>query len=172
MIKVRYENEEDITAIRKVNNLAFKGEDEGRLVDAIRKSEFFIPELSLVATMKGEIIGHILFSGAAIETEAGPVGTLALAPMAVHPEYQNKGIGSLLVSEGLKKAKELDYEHVVVLGHPSFYPKFGFVPSRQKEIESPFPVPDEVFMVYELKSGSLNDIKGKVKYPSAFDTVS
>ncbi|MDR7071424.1 GNAT family N-acetyltransferase [Fictibacillus barbaricus] len=171
MIKIRHEQPSDLGAIQMVNNLAFKGENEGRLVDAIRKSEFFIPELSLVA-VKNDIIGHILFSGVSIETETSLIPTLALAPMAVHPEYQNQAIGSLLVKEGLKKAKVLGFEHVVVLGHPSFYPKFGFVSATQKGIESPLPVPEEVFMVYELKSGSLNGLKGKVKYPPAFDAVS
>jgi putative acetyltransferase len=97
---------------------------------------------------------------------------LALAPMAVVPEQQNKRIGSMLVEEGLKRAKDQGFKHAVVLGHPEFYPKFGFVPASTKGIEAPFPVPDEVFMAIELKEGSLDQIKGKIVYPSAFDTVS
>lgn len=91
--------------------------------------------------------------------------------MAVLPDFQNKGIGSLLVSEGIKKSKELGYQHIAVLGHPNFYPKFGFQISKCYNIESPFPVPDEVFMVMELQEGSLKNGKGKVKYPPAFHHV-
>ncbi|WP_216824896.1 GNAT family N-acetyltransferase [Bacillus sp. V59.32b] len=76
-----------------------------------------------------------------------------------------------MVKGGLKACKEMGFEHVVVFGHPTFYPKFGFIPSIEKGIESPFPVPNEVFMVCELKNGSLKDIKGKVGYPPAFESV-
>lgn len=173
MIQIRPEKNEDIPAIREVNFLAFKQENESRLVDAIRESEFFVPELSLVAVKDDEeIVGHILFSIISIETERGSIPTIGLAPMAVKPAYQKQGIGSKLVEEGLKRCEQLGYEHVVVLGHPHFYPKFGFETSNPKGIEAPFPVPDEVFMVLELKQGSLNGIKGKVQYPPAFSTVS
>jgi putative acetyltransferase len=171
LFKIRPELDRDIVAIRVLNTLAFKREKEAKLVEAIRASEFFVPELSLVA-VTNEVIGHILFSIISIETSNRSVPTLGLAPMAVRPEYQNQGVGSALVREGLKKCEELGFEHVVVLGHPNFYPKFGFRPAKTKGIEPPFQVPDEVFMVYEIKSGSLNDINGKVKYPPAFDVVS
>jgi putative acetyltransferase len=171
LITIRPEQKEDLNAIREVNTLAFKRENEANLVDAIRGSEFFVPELSLVA-ITNEVIGHILFSLVSIETkDRGTVQTLGLAPMAVKPKFQNKGIGSALVREGLRKCEELGFEHVVVLGHPNFYPKFGFVPAKTKGIESPFKVRDEVFMVCELKNGSLNEMSGKVKYPPFFDAV-
>lgn len=168
---IRPEQQGDIAAIREVNTLAFKGEREAQLVEAIRASTLFVPELSLVA-VTNEVMGHILFSIVSIETSHGAVPTLALAPMAVKPECQNQGVGSALVREGLRRCEELGFEHVVVLGHPNFYPKFGFRPSRSEGIEAPFPVPDEVFMVHEIKSGSLGNIIGKVKYPPAFDVVS
>jgi putative acetyltransferase len=171
LFKIRPEQKEDHAAIREVNNLAFKGESEAKLVEAIRASEFFVPDLSLVA-VTDEVIGHILFSIVSIETDQGRVPTLALAPMAVKPDFQNQGIGSALVREGLTKCEELGFEHVVVLGHPNFYPKFGFQPSRSRGIRSPFQVPDEVFMVYEMKKGSLDAITGQVRYPPAFDVVS
>ncbi len=170
MFKIRPEQSRDFAAISEVNTLAFKREKEAKLVEAIRESEFFVPELSLVA-VTDEVIGHILFSIVFIETNKGIVPTLGLAPMAVKPEYQNQGIGSALVREGLKTCEDLGFEHVVVLGHPNFYPRFGFQPAKTKGIESPFRVPDEVFMVHEIKSGSLDDIIGKVKYPPAFDVV-
>ncbi|OOE12744.1 GNAT family N-acetyltransferase [Fictibacillus arsenicus] len=172
MIRIRTERNGDQKAITQINDLAFKGDNESRLVNAIRNSDLFVPELSLVAESDGELIGHILFSIVHIKSGKDEIPTLALAPMAVVPEHQNRGVGSLLVEEGLKRAKDQGFENVVVLGHPEFYPKFGFIPASTKEIEAPFPVPDEVFMALEIKEGSLDQIKGKIVYPPAFDTVS
>jgi putative acetyltransferase len=172
MIQIRAERNEDKEVIRFINDAAFKGNKESKLVEAIRNSELFVPELSLVAEADGQIIGHILFSIVSIILDDKEIPTLALAPMAVDPNYQNQGVGSLLVKEGLTRAKANGFEHVVVLGHPDFYPKFDFVPASTKGMESPFPVPDEVFMVLELKEGSLNGMKGKIVYPPAFNTVS
>jgi putative acetyltransferase len=168
LFTIRQEQFEDRNAIYELNTLAFQQENESKLIDAIRASEFFIPELSLVAVKEKEVIGHILFSMISIETRNGAVPTLGLAPMAVKPEYQNQGIGSALVREGLKRCEQLGFEHVVVLGHPHFYPKFGFQPAILKGIKPPFQVPDEAFMVLEIKKGSLKDINGTVKYPPAF----
>lgn len=119
-----------------------------------------------------EIIGHILFSRITLETETGNISTLGLAPMAVKPQWQNKGIGSNLATHGLKLCNELGYKHVIVLGHPNFYPKFGFVPAVSFGIESPFPIPDEAFMALELEKNSLHGLQGTIKYPPAFHTVS
>ncbi|CAH0347442.1 N-acetyltransferase [Bacillus sp. CECT 9360] len=135
--------------------MAFGQENEAKLISAIRNSEEFISGLSLVAeTESGELIGHILFSIIYIDLGMEKVPTLGLAPMAVKPEYQNQGIGSTLVKRGLEVSGEMGFEHVAVLGHPTFYPKFGFISSIEKGIESSFPVPNEVFMVCELKDGS------------------
>jgi putative acetyltransferase len=172
MIQIRAERSGDEEAIRQINDAAFKGDNESKLVDAIRNSELFVPELSLVAAAEGKLIGHILLSIVYINSDEGEIPTLALAPMAVVPEQQNKRIGSMLVEEGLKKAKDQGFEHAVVLGHPEFYPRFGFVSASTKGIEAPFLVPDEVFMAIELKEGSLDQIKGKIVYPPAFDKVS
>jgi putative acetyltransferase len=157
---------------QRVNDLAFKGADEGNLVNFVRRTDLFIPDLSLCAVADNEeVIGHLLLSIAFIDTDEGTTQTLALAPMSVLPGWQNKGIGSQLVTEGLAKAKELGFQHVVVLGHPGFYPKFGFQPAFSKKITPPFPVPDEVFMVMELKKDSLVGIKGVIRYPPSFDAV-
>ncbi len=170
---IRSEKKEDYDQIREVNIIAFDNRDnEAKLVESIRQSEFFIPELSLVAVKGNEIIGHILFSQIAVETKSGNVPTIGLAPMAVKPSYQNNGVGSKLVSEGIARCKSLGYKHVIVLGHPNFYPRFGFIPSKSFGIFSPFPVPEEVFMVLELEEGTLKDLKGTVKYPPAFNSVS
>jgi putative acetyltransferase len=170
---IRQEHTNDLPGIREVNIKAFEnGENEARLVDLVRKSEHFIPELSLVAEKEdGEIIGHILFSTIHLVTKNATLPTLGLAPMAVKPGYQNEGIGSELVKAGLKACEALGFKHVFVLGHPSFYPKFGFTPSKTFCIQSPFPVPDEVFMAIELQKGGLSGLQGKIEYPPAFSAV-
>jgi len=137
----------------------------------MRKSSSFIPKLSLVATDKNnnKILGHILLSKIKISKDDNEwVESLALAPVSVLPEYQNKGIGGLLITEALKKAKELGYNSVVVLGHPEYYPKFGFKKASLWGIKAPFDVPDEAFMAIELSKNGLNKASGVVEYPSVF----
>ena len=168
---IRPEIKEDYSKIYKINKLAFKSDEEPRLVEAIRKLENFIPELSLVAVKNDKIVGHILFSPITIESKKSSTPALALAPISVHPDYQNIGIGSKLVKYGLEECKRLGHEISVVVGHPNYYPKFGFSPAREKGLESPFPVPDEAFMVVGLIEGALDGIEGIVKYSSAFDEI-
>jgi putative acetyltransferase len=96
---------------------------------------------------------------------------LSLAPMAVLPEFQNSGIGSQLVRTGLERCRELGHTIVVVIGHPEYYPRFGFVPARKEGLDLPFPVPDEAFMVCKLAPDALERIKGMVKYPPEFEDV-
>jgi putative acetyltransferase len=171
MILVRAEKREDIGAIRMVNRLAFGQEDEADLVQRIRKSSDFIPGLSLVAVKDSKVVGHILFSHIQIETVQRNVKALSLAPMAVLPEFQNSGIGSQLVRIGLEKCRDLEHKIVVVIGHPEYYPRFGFVPARKKGLDLHFPVPDEAFMVCELEPDALEGIEGKVKFPPEFEDV-
>ena len=169
MIVVRPERVGDYIAIREVNLLAFGREVEARLVETLRQSASFIPELSLAAVENGRVMGHILFSPLTIETDKGAVSALALAVMAVRPELQNRGIGSELVRHGLKECQRLGHNVVVVIGHPGYYPRFGFSSARAKGLEVPFEVPDEAFMVLELVPGALDGIGGMVRYPQAFD---
>jgi putative acetyltransferase len=171
MIMVRAERVGDIGAIHLVNRLEFGQEEEAFLVQRIRKSSGFIPELSLVAVKDSHVVGHILFSRIHINTPRGSMAVLSLAPMAVLPEFQNLGIGSRLVSTGLEKCRELGHTIVVVIGHPEYYPKFGFVPARKRGLDLPFPVPDEAFMVCELEPEALAGIEGKIKYPPEFEDV-
>lgn len=118
--------------------------------------------------MNKEIVGHILLSKIKINNDNQFAESLALAPVSVLPEYQNKGIGRLLILEALKKAKELEYNSVVVLGHPEYYPKFGFEKASSWGIKAPFEVPEEAFMALELQENALYNISGVVEYPSAF----
>lgn len=169
MIIVRAETTEDRDAIHRVNELAFGQPNEADLVDALRANAR--PYISLVAIVDEQIVGHIFFSPVAIESEAGSFTAMGLAPMAVLPEYQNQGIGSQLVREGLKECQRLGEEIVVVLGHPNFYPRFGFVPASLKGLRSEYDVPDDVFMVVELREGALQGRRGLVKYHAEFAKV-
>ena len=171
MIHIRPERPEDIASIDEINRLAFGGEEEAKLIKAIRGSDYFLPELSLVAVEDDRIVGHILFSPVTIESSESSVTALALAPMAVVPEYQNKGIGTDLVKHGLAACKKLDYTIVIVVGHPEYYPRFGFKPAREYGLEAPFEVPDDAFMALELVPGALKNVRGVVKYNPAFDSV-
>jgi predicted N-acetyltransferase YhbS len=170
-LEIRQEQVADYEFTENVVKLAFANAEhsdkkEHELVSRIRKSSSFIPELSLVATNKdnGSILGHILLSRIKISIAE----SLALAPVSVLPEYQNKGVGGLLITAALNAAKELGYNSVVVLGHPEYYPKFGFKKASRWGIKAPFEVPDEAFMAIELKDSALSGNSGVVEYPSVF----
>lgn len=166
---IRPEEPRDIPVIFKVNQEAFGQDDEARLVDRLRQSQSFIPELSLVATKGETVVGHILFTRVRIiNRNKETTLSLALAPMAVLPAYQGKGIGSLLVNTGLKHAKEMGFGSVIVLGHEHYYPRFGFVPAINYGIEAPFPVQMVNFMAIELFESSLRGVTGMIKYDAAF----
>jgi len=147
--------------------LAFQQENESKLIEKIRKGENFVPELSLVAEIDDEIVGHILFSKINIIGDA-IFESLALAPMAVIPEFQKQGIGGKLIKKGIEKAKELGFDSIIVLGHKEYYPKFGFQKASKWGIKCPFDVPDEVFMAIELANKALENKAGTVKYPKEF----
>jgi putative acetyltransferase len=172
MIIIRHETPTDTDAIHIVNKLAFDSrEDEPGLVNAIRKSENFIQELSLVAEKNGQILGHILFSRIHIEIENGQIPALALAPMAVLPDYQKQCIGSRLVRHGLDECKRLGYSIVIVLGHVAYYPRFGFSAASAKSLDCPFGDCGNAWMALELVPAALKGVCGSVIYPSAFNSV-
>lgn len=171
-VNIRQENKDDFTVVFEVNKIAFGQDNEAKLVELLRQSNAFIPELSLVATWDNKIVGHILFTKINIvNDEKSETESLALAPMAVRPEFQHKGIGGQLIQRGLDKAKELHYKSVIVLGHEHYYPKFGFVPADTWNIKSPYVVPTNVFMALELVTDGLKNTHGLVKYPKEFETV-
>ena len=169
-MNIRQETPQDFQTVYEINHLAFEQEGESQLIEKIRKGETFVQELSLVAEQDDKVIGHILFSKIKIIGEQSSP-SLALAPMSVHPDFQNKGIGSQLVTTGLQIAKNLNFEHVIVLGHKNFYPKFGFQNATNWNIRCPFEVPDDHFMAIELVEGSLKNKSGLVKYPPVFYDV-
>ncbi len=173
-IIIRQEQEKDYKETGEVVRLAFAQAEhsdgnEHRLVSQIRKCGTFIPELSLVAIYKDKIAGHILLSKIKIMNDNEMIAeSLALAPLSVLLEYQNKGIGRRLILEALERAKELGFESVVVLGHPEYYPRVGFKKASTWGIKAPFEVPDEAFMAIELLDKALENISGTVEYPEVF----
>ena len=164
----RHETSADLDSIRHVNRLAFGQDAEAQLVDALREGGYV--RLSLVAEQATRIVGHILFSDLPIITEAGTVPALALAPMAVLPEFQNQGIGSALVRRGLNECRQQGHKIIVVLGHPHFYPRFGFSSKLAAHLDSPFSK-GESFMAVELVPGALDGVTGRVQYASPFAGV-
>jgi putative acetyltransferase len=166
---IRLEKAEDQIGIRYINTQAFDTDAEANLIDALRKSG--IPLISLVAEQNGELVGHILFSPVTLEADNCSISIAGLAPMAVAPAFQKREIGSMLVEEGLKYCEKAGYAAVVVLGHPDYYPRFGFIPSVNYGIKSEFDVPAEVFMAKELRKGALADCNGIVKYHKIFNQL-
>lgn len=169
-MEIRTENSNDYKAVYDLNYKAFGNrEDEANIVERIRQSEGFVPELSLVAEIKNEVVGHVLISRADIVKNGQQHNVMVLAPIAVDPRFQKQGIGTKLINEGLQRCKGRGDGLVLLIGHPSYYPRFGFKPARAYGIElKQFNVPDEVFMVCELIEGKLNEINGELIYPKAF----
>ena len=167
MIRIRKEALGDKQQIRKVNRESFSRDEEANLVDQLRQS---CPDsISLVAHSEDGIVGHILFTPVVIEGKEGNLKGMGLAPMAVLPEFQNQGIGSQLVRAGLAAVAETQSPFVVVLGHPTFYPRFGFVPASRHGIVSEYEgVPDEAFMILVLTTGVLEGVSGVARYRPEF----
>lgn len=172
-LMIRQETEKDYerseTVVEKAFlNLEDSDHSEHVLVAKLRECDVFVPELSLVAEIKGEIVGHIMFTKLLIKDGDRKYETLALAPLSVLPEFQSRGIGSKLILQGLKISKDLGFKSVIVLGHEKYYPRFGFKPASKWGIKAPFEVPDESFMALELEDGSFEDITGTVVYSKEF----
>lgn len=167
-VLIRAEEERDWSAVYTVNRLAFATSAEADLVSALRDQAQ--PVVSLVAEHAGVVVGHILFSPVSLSGHTG-LTIMGLAPMAVAPSHQRLGIGSALVRAGLERCRTLGVGAVVVLGHPEFYPRFGFLPAARFGISSEYEVPEEAFMVAELQLGYLRGLSGIIRYHAAFENV-
>ena len=165
-MNIRFEQPGDIEKIRQVNLQAFGTETEANLVDELRNAD--VELISLVAEENADVIGHILFSPVILD---GDLKVMALAPMAVLPEWQSKGVGTKLIGAGLQECEKAGYEAVVVLGHADYYPRFGFIPAINFGIKSEYDVAPEVFMLVELHKDALQGVTGTVKYHQAFNEV-
>ncbi len=165
---IRSEEEMNWAAVHALNAAAFETPAEANLVDTLRQQAR--PVVSLVAEDNRVVVGHIMFSPVVLPGHP-ELMIMGLAPMAVVPEHQRKGIGSALVRAGLERCKQLGCGAVVVLGHPEYYPRFGFSPSARFGIGCEYEVPEEAFMVIELQPGFLEGVSGKVKYYEAFNNV-
>jgi len=163
VVLIRREHPGDEAAVHRVNEDAFGGPDEAAIVEALRANGGVT--LSLVAELDGTVIGHILFSPVSIDPAGAAIG---LAPMAVLPGHQRRGVGGSLVREGLELLRQAGHAAVVVLGHPEYYPRFGFVGASRFGLRCEFACPDEAFMAIELSPGALASRPGIVRYRPEF----
>jgi putative acetyltransferase len=173
-VTIRPAEEMDRAVVRNVLAAAFEGTDEVELVEALYDDAAYIPDLDIVAESFGDIVGHILFTRAFIEEPLpGSIKrrtpALLLAPLSVRPDFQDTGVGSRLVREGTERARMIGEKIVLVLGHPEYYPRFGFVQALPYGIKPPHDVPGEAWMVKELAASSLDGIVGTVSLAAAFD---
>lgn len=164
-MRIRSEEPADAIAVRAVNEAAFDSGLEADIVEAIRNQKD--ASISLVADSSEGILGHILFSSISLSGHT-ELRVMGLGPMAVLPVYQRQGIGSALVREGLNRCREMGCDAVVVLGHSEYYPRFGFVPASRYGISCEYDVPDDVFMLIELRPGSLDGVACEAVYNTAF----
>ena len=164
---IRPETPADHEAVAELLTDAFGGPTEARLVDLLRATDDYVPDLTLVAEIDGQVVGHVAFS----RVKVGAESALALAPMAVAPAHQRTGVGTALARAALERAADRAEAAVIVLGHPEYYPRFGFVPASRFGIVPPWPdVPDDAFLVLPLP-GYTEACRGVVVYPPAFDEV-
>lgn len=167
-MRIRAEETPDWTAVHAVHVSAFERRAEADLVDALREQAE--PVVSLVAERGGPIVGHILFTPVTLAGRPD-LKIMGLAPLGVDPRHQRQGVGSALVRAGLDGCREQGFDAVVVLGHAGYYPRFGFAPSSRFGIGCEYDVPDDAFMVAELRPGALGDASGIVRYHALFHQV-
>lgn len=167
-VEIRTEEAGDVPGIRDANRMAFGREDEARLVDDLRDGGH--ARLSLVAEEGGRLVGHVMLSEAVIRTERGKVGALALGPVGVIPERQGRGVGSALIGEALGRCAQAGHRIVVLLGHPEYYPRFGFSSERAGNLSSAYS--GEAFMALELVPGAFSGVVGELEFAPPFEAAS
>lgn len=168
-VLIREEKPEDATAIGEVNEKAFGQSREARLIELLRANSAVT--LSLVGVVDSRVVGHILYSPVSLGAGSDEVHGAGLAPMAVLPEFQGAGVGSKLIAEGTRRLRASGCPFIVVLGHPEYYPRFGFVPASRYGVRCQWEVPDEAFMVLPLDTSKLNAMTGLARYRDEFFTV-
>jgi putative acetyltransferase len=168
MIEIRTEESGDAEAVRRVHERAFGQTAEARLVEMLCENNKAL--ISLVAVIDGQIVGHILFSAVSVSGAPEEFQAVGLAPVAVLPEHQKKGIGSKLIREGLEQCRKAAYHAAVVLGDPLYYSRFGFTCASDYGLENEYGVHAE-FMALELKANALTAVTGMVKYQPEFGNV-
>jgi len=173
-IIIRKEEVSDHEAVFNLVEKAFENEiysdhQEQFLVERLRKSTAFVPELAMVAELDGEVVGYTMLTKIQIVNAHTSATSLALAPVAVLPAHQGKGIGGRLISAAHEKATELGFGSVVLLGHENYYPRFGYELAGKFGIKLPFDVPAENCMAIELVEGALDNVSGVVEYPREFN---
>jgi len=167
VIEIREERADDIAAVRDLNRRAFGQDQESNIVDALRANGAAL--LSLVATLNGRVVGHIMYSPLSID---GKFEGAALGPMTVFPECQRRGIGSKLIEAGNRKLKDDGCPFIIVVGHADYYPRFGFKPASEHGIKCEWDVPDNVFMLLVLDQAKMAGVAGLAKYRPEFSSVS
>jgi putative acetyltransferase len=168
-MRVREEAAGDAAAVRRVNERAFGRPNEADLVEAIRAAG--AATLSLVAEEDGAVVGHILFSPVEVDSPAGRYAAVALGPMSVPPDLQRRGIGAELVREGLLRLRRAGHRAVVLVGHPNYYPQFGFGDGARFGLRWEVEAPPGVFQVLELEPGALAGKGGVVRFRPEFAGV-
>ena len=170
MVEIRRERPEDVPGIRNVNDRAFGRPEEGAVVDELRAS--CEGQLSLVAVVDGAVVGCALFGPVALEEDdGGTVSGMGLAPLAVLPEFQGQGIGTALTSAGLAIIRHAPCPFVVVLGHPGYYPRFGFEAASTHGVRCQWDVPDEAFMILVLDQEVMRGRSGQARYRAEWDAA-